>query len=145
MKYVLHTAALLTLLSLSGCCTWMKELNDPEKPANPRGWQVHEDRSTTVRGDFVLAKGESVDDGDIGIKVVEMHGGYCGLHEPVYPEVKLQFFRVSDRSVMCEAVFPTGTAARLDTLAGCEGKLKWGFIGVTAINAKNNWVAFNLS
>jgi len=74
-----------------------------------------------------------------------MHGGYCGLHEPVYPEARLQSFACLIRSTICEAVFSSGTAARLDVLPGCEGKLKWGFIGVTGINAKNNWVAFNLS
>jgi len=47
----------------------MNEFNEPVRPTNPKGWQVHEDRSITVRGDFVLGKGESVDEGDIGIKV----------------------------------------------------------------------------
>ena len=145
MKTVFLVATVLALLFLTGCCTWMKEFNEPQKPTNPKGWQVHEDRVITVRGDFVLGKGESVDDGDIGIKVIDLHGGYCGLHEPVYPQTKLQFFRVADRSVICEAVFSSGTAARLDVLSACEGKLKWSFIGVTAINGKNNWVAFTLS
>jgi hypothetical protein len=145
MKLLSCGAVCLVLLSLSGCCGWMKEFNEPEKPTNPKGWQVHQDRSITVRGDFVLARGESVDDGNIGIKVLEISGGYCGFgHEPVYPETKLQFFHVSNHTVICEDEFRVG-ASRLDTIEACGGQLKWGFLGVSGINAKDNWVAFTLN
>jgi len=122
----------------------MKEFNEPKKPAHPKGWQKHEVGTITVAGDFLLAKGEAVDDGTTGIRLLEIHGGYCGFHEPKYPEMKLRFFRVSDQSVICEDVFRVGSS-RLASSPACGQNIKWGFIGVSGINAKDNWVAFNLS
>jgi hypothetical protein len=143
MKLITRAALLFVLLSQAGCCSWMKEFNEPEKPTNPRGWQKHQVGSITVSGDFVLATGESVDDGSIGIKVLEIHGGYCGLHEPKYPETRLLFFNVSDQTVLCEGVFHVGSS-RLDAIPACGQRLKWSHLGVSGINSKDNWVAFSL-
>ena len=123
----------------------MKEFNEPERPTKVHGWQPFSVSTYTVQGDFVLNKGESVNDGRVGITVVDIFSGTCHLfHEPTYPTARLRFFRVSDRSVICEIVFQGGSSNRLAAIDGC-GSLKWDFIGVTGVNSKDNWVSFNLT
>jgi hypothetical protein len=50
---------------------------------------------------------------------------------------------VPDRHVLCEDVFRVG-GSRLDVLEGCGNSLKWGVLGISAINSKDNWVALDL-
>src|SRR2546425_13274831 len=81
------------------CCPWMRELNEPKRPSTLRGWGEFHLGDTIIKGDFVLNKGESTDNGNIGIKIVEIYAGKCQLFdEPIYPQVKVQFYKVSDKS-----------------------------------------------
>ena len=122
----------------------MKEFNEPERPTYAQGWQQHDVGAVTIKGQFVLNKGQSVNDGTVGIRVVDIRGGSCAaFREPEYPSTKVQFFSVSDQRVLCEDVFRVG-GSRLDVIEGCGKSLKWDVLGISAINSKDNWVAFDL-
>src|SRR5882724_2026564 len=140
MKIISRILLVGVLGIFSACgCSWMKEFNEPERPTKVHGWEPFQVSTFTVQGDFVLNKGESVNDGNIGITVLDIQPGSCGaFHEPTYPAAKLRFFRVSDHSVLCEDNFLVG-GARLDVMKGCES-LKWLVVGVSGINSKDNWV-----
>ena len=134
----------LLVLTFGGCLrSWTKEFNEPERPTYAQSWQQHSVGAVTIKGQFVLDKGQSVDDGTIGIKVLDIRAGSCGLfREPEYPSTKVQFFSVPDHRILCEDVFRVG-GSRLDVLDGCKN-LKWNVLGVSGINSKDNWVAFDL-
>ena len=145
MKSLLLILALATALFSSAClCSWMKEFNEPERPTYAQGWQEHQVGALTVKGQFVLNKGQSIDDGTVGIRVVDIRAGSCALfREPEYPSTKLQFFSIPDQRVLCEGTFRVG-GSRLDVIEGCGNSLKWGVLGISAINSKDNWVALDL-
>ena len=122
----------------------MKELNEPERHIYAQGWQQRDVGAVTLKGHFVLNKGQSVNDGTVGIRVVDIRGGSCSsFREPEYPSTKVQFFSVPDQRILCEDIFRVG-GSRLDVIEGCGKSLKWDVLGISAINSKDNWVAFDL-
>lgn len=122
----------------------MKEFNEPERPTYAQGWQQRDLGAITLKGQFVLNKGQSVNDGTVGIRVVDIRAGSCQpFREPQYPSAKVQFFSVPDQQILCEDTFPVG-GSRLDVIEGCGESLKWDVLGISAINSKDNWVAFDL-
>jgi hypothetical protein len=121
----------------------MRQLNEPERPSKVRGWEEHRIGTVTYDGDFVLDKGESTDNGKIGIRLIETYPGKCGLFkEREYPKAKLQFYRVSDQVILCESIFDRGTMGLEPPICGAD--LEWSVIGITDINSKENWIVFDL-
>jgi hypothetical protein len=100
-------------LFLTGCCA--EERNNPPMPnGSPIGWQHWKigGTDTIICGNFVLRKGESVNDGNVGITVVELYPARCGLfnHPPDdTPQVKLRFFRVLDQKTLLDFTYYRGT------------------------------------
>ena len=134
------------ILCEAGCqeCSVEREFNHVSKPAKVHGWEQFQDRAMTVKGDFILTLGESTDNGKIGVKVVELTPARCSMiREPEFPTARIQFFNVADRKVICEGVFRPG-GARLNIPEMCGEGFDWAGIGVSAINAKEKWVAFQL-
>jgi hypothetical protein len=62
---------LLVAVCQTGCqeCYVEREFNHPTRPTNTRGWDEFQHGTTTVKGDFVLSVGESVNNGKVGVKV----------------------------------------------------------------------------
>jgi hypothetical protein len=122
----------------------MKEFNEPERPTYAQGWQQRDVGAVSIKGQFVLNKGQSVNDGTVGIRVVDIRAGSCApFREPEYPSTKVQFFSVPDQRILCEDVFRVG-GSRLDVIEGCGKSLPRGVLGISGINSKDNWVAFDL-
>ena len=130
-----------------GCC-WRRASNgyEPPYPHNLVGWKYREEDGVGILGEFVLKKGESTNNGEVEIKVVELIPA-----EPcadlgtalAHKRVKLQFIRMADKKVVCEDTIP-------DTFGGnsCGSALDefWiNGIGMRGINMKEQWVHFMLT
>jgi hypothetical protein len=107
-------------------------------------WQKYDTGSITVKGEFVVSRGESVDNGRVGIRVVDVYPAkYHLLDSPELPQAKMQFFRVLDQSPICEGIFTRG-GNRLDLPDVCKTDLEWTVIYIRDINYNEHWVFFDL-
>ena len=144
MRILGYSLATFLLATSSACCSYMGKLNDPERPSNVRRWEEFHVGSVTIKGDFVLKKGESTDNGKIGIRIVQIYEGECQpFSEPQYPKAKIQFYRVSDNSIICEPTLRIGNSG-LNYGDVCGTGFEWTTISITAINSREDWVAFDL-
>jgi hypothetical protein len=98
---------------------------------------------------LVLTKGESSDNGKVGIRVVDIIAGDpCASYGTLQSitRVKLQFYQPAQQSVICEDTFNAGSGASL--IAGPCGPRIADFgisaISINAINASEGWVWFDL-
>src|SRR5882724_10312280 len=63
--------AVVMLVACSGC--WDTEIVNPSRPSSARGWEKTEVGSISVKGEFVLNKGEATDNGHVGLKVTDIY------------------------------------------------------------------------
>ncbi|MEO7507241.1 MAG: hypothetical protein ABIZ95_08410 [Pyrinomonadaceae bacterium] len=96
-------------------------------------------------GEFVLKEGESIDNGKLGVEIIDIvNGRTCRGTESMGPNVRWRFFRVSDKSTILEIELTGGTG----NVSGFEPIL-WDEFGISmisaqAINTKDGWVWFEL-
>jgi hypothetical protein len=139
-----HFLLIAFTVALSGCGGWDPEIVKPTRPASVHGWQKYETESLTIKGQFVLSKGESTDNGHVGIRVVDIYAAkYHLLDSPELPRAKVQFFRVPDQTIICEGIFERG-GNRLDLPDLCKDNLAWTVIYINGINHSESWVFFDL-
>ena len=144
LRLKLLSAGAVIITQLSGCCSSQPEMRTGPRPQNVRGWQESQVGAITVKGQFVLNKGEATDNGRFGVRVLDIHPGRCHLFDvPDFPTTKLQFYKVPDQTVICEWTFKPGSG-RLDLPDICGNKLDWSAISIDEINYKENWVFFDL-
>jgi len=128
---------------LSGCCI-RPNRNEPSYPKNAQlGWREKGTEKKKISGHFVLKKGEHTEYGGLRVEVTDIIDNNCiGASEsnPIF--AKLKFTKTAEQKIMCED-------ARVETSAGlisssCEWLREFGieFIGVRAINVRENWVDF---
>jgi len=139
---------LLVIASLyAGCCS-PQERVQPARPEKVAGWKVIHDGTVVIIGTFVMNKGESTDNGELGVKVVDIippkpcSEGYAAM-----PKVVLSFYRPSDGKVLCdEAIFTEGgtSMGTGPPYPHCKPDVGLTAISVNAINTKDNWVWFDL-
>jgi len=140
VRYISSLFGSILLLLNAACCKYPQTPTTP--PAAVRGWQMWNERGVPLIGELVLRKGEASDNGTIGVKVLDIGEGRaaCGLRaEPIEPDVKLSFYKISDPTVTC--VITTGTGGRL---LNCDQRLELNTLGVLAINPAQGWVHFRL-
>jgi len=139
INFLRFSLLLFALLIFSGCCL-NKEISDPDRPT-VRGWET---TTNGISGSFILQKGETTDNGQIGIKLVEIYPAECQLYKvSQLPYAKILFYKVSDKSTICEGMFHVG-GSRMDLPERCSDKLEWKVIYVQSIHYKEGWVAFHL-
>ena len=140
-------AALLVLCFLTpGCCHLLSEEHkQPDRPDVTSSWGVRTDFGVTSIGFFVMNKGESSANGQLGVKVIDILPKECECMscEPTNPRVRIAFYQPSDSRVLCEGLFFEGSAP-LDMTAKCNPSMGATTIYVNAINTKQNWVSFDL-
>ncbi len=116
----------------------------PSRPTSVRGWQKFGAGAVSNRGEFLLNKGESTDNGDVGVKVVDIYAAkYHLLDAPELPKARVQFFSVPGHTIICEGVFTRG-GNRVDLPDLCQDKIKWTVIYINDINYDEGWVFFDL-
>ena len=129
---------------LSSCAVYREEIDNPTKPTSIRGWQAYESGSITIKAEFVLKKGESTNNGRIGLKLVDLFpSDYHFFDSPELPKVKVQFFLVSNQQVLCEGVFTRGGNA-LDVPHLCKSDLEWTVLYVRDVNYPEGWAFLDL-
>lgn len=128
-----------------GCCVSKNE-SQPPRPSKIRGWEESHAWNTISIGQFVLNKGESTDNGKIGVTVVDIIPSKCKtlFSEPSEPRVKLRFYELPDKQILCEDDFAVGGGTNLRSSTICGSNFPIASVSIHAINTKDNWVSFDL-
>jgi len=93
------------------------------------------------KGEFLLNKGESVSNGKVEIKVVDIYPDQCHrISEPTTRKVKIQFINVSDQKVILEESYEVGSHVML---VG-DPVIDWDVLYIAGINTKDNWTLLEL-
>ena len=143
MRLLSVVLSFVILGAFASCCS-QSGGKEPERPLNVRGWDRWIEGTTTIEGDFVINKGESIDNGSIGIKLVDIYPATRDfLGETSVPRAKLHFYEVSTGKVIYELIVRTGVSSLTHPDPG-GSDFAWSLIYVSAISAKKNWVAFQL-
>lgn len=130
-----------------GCCPPQQRV-EQARPQKVDGWQDKHFSGVHSIAELVLSKGETSDNGELGVKVLDIipgkpcSDGYAGM-----PKVVLSFFRPSDKKVLCdEAIFTEGgtSMGTGPPYPHCTPEVGLSAISVNAINAKEGWVWFDL-
>ena len=89
-----------------------------------------------------MNKGEAIDNGQLGIKVIDVLPKECECMscEPTNSRVRIAFYRPSDNKMLCEGNFFAGSAS----LDKCDPAVGISHIAINAINTKEKWVSFDL-
>ena len=143
MKRLLLTFMASSLLFVAGCfCP--PERKQPERPSVVVGWDHFSAGRPDSEAEFVLNKGESTDNGTIGIEVVDILPPVDRCAEigsySTYPRVELQFYRPSDRKVLCQETWIPGSTL----LGDCREPIGFGNLVIKDINTKEKWVHLKL-
>jgi len=134
---------LVALGLLNIACLCLQKEGQPEKPASVGGWQEKRfDSGVEVWGELLLKRGESSDNGKVGVKVTEvLHGDPCA--HPGWIQAKkvtLQFFRPSDHHVFCEETFMQGMSSSVK----CWSEANISAVQITTVNSKEGWAVITL-
>lgn len=142
----LRNLCLLAMMPIliSSCVGWGDEIERPIRPPSVRGWQSVEVGPITVKGEFLLKKGESTHNGRVGLRVTDIYPAkHHLLDSPELPKAKVQFFKVPDHTLICEGVFTRGSNS-LTTADLCKNKLEWSVIYIRDVNYDEGWVFLDL-
>lgn len=131
----------------AGCCS-PQERTQPARPAKVAGWKDVSVNGAHSIGEFVLGQGESTDNGELGVKVVDIiPPKACSEGYAAMPKVMLSFYRPSDGKVLCdEAIFTEGGTSMGNgpPYPHCKPDVGLSAISVNAINTQDKWVWFDL-
>jgi len=136
------------LILYSGFCSSAQENEkQPGPPEKVAGWKDTYFSGVHSIGELFLHKGESSDNGNIGVEVVDVvkpqpgAEGYAGMRKVV-----LRFYQAADKRTICEATFTEGGTAigNGPPYPHCKPDLGLSAISVNAINTRDNWVWFDL-
>jgi hypothetical protein len=137
-------------LAISGCCLKGGTRKEPPYPSVNLGWNEREVRGVRLLGSFVSKPGETLENGDLQMKVIEL-----APSDPcVEPNslagadrVTLRFIRKTDQKILCESTFRAGESA---TLLGAQcgdvpKESDVAGVSIKAINITGGWVYFELA
>jgi len=125
-------------LLLLGCT---KPYQQPPKPRSVAGWASAVGKDHFF-GELLLYKGQSTDNGSIGVTVVDLipPDPFAEAHTfNSSPRATFRFYRVSDHSSICDL-----TVDLVNGYRTCNDASVPPFINVMAINTKDAWVHFSL-
>lgn len=147
-----HYCFLGLALALSAFLMWSFSKGfqfQPSRLRNPSGWQeARVGGGINFVGQFVLQKGQSTENGKIGVKLLNITSKDCPFATIcLAPQAKatLRFYRPVDQSVICEPTLEAGdTSYKADLV--CSG-LPFTNLEVSEINTREDWALisfFNL-
>jgi hypothetical protein len=138
---------ILALSSGSYCQLSPMSRDTPDRPNIKSTWNESQIYGFTSIGPLILNKGESTDNGSIGVKVIDIIPRNCSSflsHSPQPPKAILQFYRPSDHQVLCEVTLSGPGNSPIDWEDICGTKVGISHVGISGINAKEGWVCFDL-
>src|SRR5262245_52289184 len=108
-----------------------------ERPDHARGW-IHERRNdTTQLGEFVLNKGETIDNGELAITVVDLTPPPCprpDRYDSDGSAATFRFTRTSDHKILCEVKLEEDSTSWDSTSFGST-ELPFDALSVDAVEA----------
>ena len=120
----------------------------PIRPDIKSSWKESHDYGFTSVGQFVLNRGESTDNGQLGIRVVDFIPSTCRsifAEYPDPPKVVLEFYRASDKQVLCRVTLDGPIAnSSIDRQEMCGNRTGFSVVGINGLNARDGWVSFDL-
>jgi hypothetical protein len=119
----------------------------PVRPNVKSAWTERHDFGTTSFGPLILSKGESSDNGSLGVRVVRFVPRSCRSvfsDSPEPPKAVLEFYRPSDKQVLCQVTLPGPGNSSIDGDDMCGNKTGISVVGINGINAADGWVSFDL-
>ena len=123
-------------------------VDTPTRPSIQSSWTESHHYGFTSVGQFVLNRGESIDNGKLGIRVVDFVPQKCRSFFAEYPEpprVVLEFFTPGDRQVLCTVTLDGPNAnTSIDREEMCGSKTGFSVVGISGLNARDGWVSFDL-
>lgn len=132
---------------IRGCCS--AKVQEPDHPGPVAGWKESQEGGVHTVGTLVLKKGESSDNGKIGVKIIDVTAAdACAEYGSLQslPRVKIQFYKAREQTVICQELLTAGSSTSL--IAGPCGKdiadVGVTTISINAINATEGWVWFEL-
>jgi len=134
---------LVSALLSAGCC----HVGPQQQPARPNAtseWREQTASGVTRLGYFVMNKGESLDNGKLGVKVIDIRPAECKCLTclPSAPTARIGFYKAPNPTLVCEGDFHG--SASLQDIAKCDPSIGATGIYVYSINSKEQWVAFDL-
>ena len=148
MRYALRILLGIFALSAGGCCQLSPMSRDtPIRPNIKSTWNERHDFGTTSFGPLILSKGESTDNGSLGVRIVAFIPRTCPSflsHSPEQPKAVFQFYRPSDNQVLCQVTLSGSSNTSIDREDMCGTKTGISVVGINGINAKDGWVSFDL-
>ena len=136
---------LLLLCYLGSCCPSVEDA-EPAYPRDVKGWEKTDERTSEVKGSFVLRKGEETTNGKITLRVVDIiPGDGCAESGEFNRSVraKLRFISTVDGRVICEDEFANHGFAHMSGGGACGDQLDSFGITVVTINdisLKDGWI-----
>jgi hypothetical protein len=130
----------------SGCCL-SQEPSQTVRPDKVEGWKDSYFSGVHSIAELVLSTGESSDNGELGVKVIEIISPEpCAEGYAAMPKAVLSFYRASDKHVLCEATFTSGGTflGNGPPYSHCTPEVSLSAISIKAINTKEGWVWFDL-
>ncbi len=153
MQRLSHILLVLIGLTCSGCVchpSLYKNVpaDTPTRPNIKSSWTESHDYGFTSVGQFLLNRGESIDNGKLGIRVVDFIPSKCRslfAEYPDPPKVVLEFYRPSDKHVLCTVTLDGPIAnSSIDREEMCGNKTGFSVVGINGLNAHDGWVSFDL-
>lgn len=141
------TALLVLLACTAGCCR--KASPQPEMPASVPGWKDFEEGGVHYVGMFLLHKGESTENNEIGITLIDVTPpNLCAEPSTLLgePRATIRFYDPRDQQPLCESTFIAGSNTLLNgKSSNCGSSMKLTSIALLSVNTKEEWVYFALS
>lgn len=123
-------------------------VDTPTRPNIKTSWSESHDYGFTSVGQFLLNRGESTDNGKLGIRVVDFLPSKCRSLFAEYPDpprVVLEFYRPGDKLVLCTVTLDGPIAnSSIDREEMCGNKTGFSVVGINGLNTHDGWVSFDL-
>ena len=122
-----------------------EKFRQPEWPNGTPRWLSNpsiDNSGIRLLGVLVLKKGESTDNGKIGVRVIDIVEGDACAHFAFSKSRKavIEFFAPKDNRIICQVTLLEHSTGTLD----CPDELGISAYGVQAINTRDRWVLFDL-
>jgi len=145
MRYLFIVSLIYVIMFTSSCCS--PEREQPVHPGKVSGWKDtrYNDGGHSI-AKLVLHKGESSDNGKIGVMVIDIIPADNCAHPGTYsgsPRAVIRFFAPSGLQATCETTF-VGEKGNLIHASDCGSSFGLSGVNIYGINTKDGWVYFEL-
>lgn len=148
MKTILFLVFVMLSSSMSSCC-FNKHRNEPTYPQSVSGWKERKEQGVKIKGDFVLKKGNSTDNGMIKVKIMDLIPPDPCAEMGAFQRqarARIQFVRLPDNIVLLDELYAEKGSMTLPTIDEADFYEEFGIyvIYIHDINLKDEWVYFEL-